>query len=61
MYVVFSIAVLLGYTVAELTLSSVCGITNDVLTDNFFKVFGGEILLCALIKIFKLKESRNEE
>lgn len=55
MYVVFSISMLLIYTVAELLLSSLCDVNNEVLTTCFFAVFGGEILTCALIKIFKLK------
>lgn len=60
LYVVFSIAVLLIYTIAELLLTCLCGASHDVLTDNIFKVFGGEILVCALIKIFKLRGEKNE-
>jgi len=60
-YVVFSIAVLLIYTVAELLISSITGTINDTLTTCFFAVFGGEILTCALIKIFKLKEDNKNE
>lgn len=59
-YVIFSIAMLLIYTIAELILAHVTGTTDDTLTSFFFGVFGGEILTCALIKIFKLKESKNE-
>lgn len=60
-YVAFSIAVILVYTITELTLAHLTGMTDDNLNDNFFKVFGGEILLCALIKIFKLKEEKNND
>lgn len=60
-YVVFSIAVLLIYSVAEMLISSISGTTNDTLTTCLFGVFGGEILTCALIKIFKLKEKKDEE
>lgn len=60
LYVVFSIVILLIYTVAEQTLTSFTGITRDTLTTCFFSVFGGEILCCALIKIFKLKGGNNE-
>lgn len=59
-YVIFSIAMLLIYTIAEIVLSNVNGTINDTLTTCFFGVFGGEILTCALIKIFKLKESKDE-
>ena len=52
-YVVFSITVLLIYTVVALVLSCF-GIQNEVLTTSLFSTFGGEILCAALIKIFKL-------
>lgn len=58
-YVIFSIAILIIYTVSELILSSIYGTMNDTLTTCFFGVFGGEILTCALIKIFKLKEKKD--
>lgn len=51
-YVVFSIAILLIFTVIELFVSPT---THDTLTTCIFACFGGEILSCALIKIFKLK------
>lgn len=54
-YVIFSIAILLLYTVAELVISITTGKSNDTLTTCLFACFGGEILSCALIKIFKLK------
>lgn len=60
LYVVFSIAVLLVYTIVEQILSSVTGISHDTLTTCFYACFGGEILCCALIKIFKLKEGKDE-
>ncbi len=60
MYVVFSMAVLLVFTVAELSLSHITGTTDDTLITCLFAVFGGEVLTCALIKIFKLKENNNE-
>lgn len=59
-YVAFSIAVLIVYTVAELVLATQSGITHDSLTTCVFACFGGEILSCALIKIFKLKEENND-
>ena len=54
-YVVFSITILLLYTIAELVISITTGQSNDTLTTCIFACFGGEILSCALIKIFKLK------
>ena len=52
-YVVFSIAVLLIYTVIALILSCF-GIQNDTLTTAVFGTFGGECLTCGVIKVFKL-------
>jgi len=52
-YVVFSIAVLLIYTIVALVLSGF-GIQNDTLTTCIFSTFGGECLTCGIIKIFKL-------
>lgn len=56
-YVIFSIAILLIFTVAEFIVSSVTGIAHDTLITAFFSCFGGEILSCALIKVFKLRRS----
>lgn len=55
LYVVFSILILIIYTIVEQTLSVSTGITRDTLTTAIFGVFGGEMLSCALIKIFKLR------
>lgn len=59
-YVIFSIALLLLYTVAEFFTSSVTGLSHDTLTTCFYAAFGGEILSCALIKIFKLRDDDKE-
>ena len=61
LYVVFSIVVLIIYTIVEQTLSTLTGISHDTLTTCFYCSFGGEILCCALIKIFKLKEGDVDE
>lgn len=59
-YVIFSIFILLLYTVAEFITSSVTGSPHDTLTTALFATFGGEILSCALIKIFKLRDDDKE-
>lgn len=59
-YVAFSISALIVYTVAEMVISTRSGQTHDALTGCVFGVFGGEILSCALIKIFKLKEEKDD-
>ncbi len=60
-YVVFSILVLIIYTIVELILSTKFGSSHDTLTTCVYAAFGGEILACALIKIFKLKEENRYE
>lgn len=57
-YVVFSIVMIIMYTIAEFITTSITGITHDTLTTCFYACFGGEILSCALIKIFKLREEQ---
>lgn len=59
-YVVFSISVLLIYVIAEMIVSTVTGVSHPDLSTLIGSTFGGEILFCALIKIFKLKEENNE-
>lgn len=55
-YVVFSIFVLIVYTTVEFIFTCTTGISHDTLTTCFYSVFGGEILSCALIKIFNIKK-----
>lgn len=59
-YVIFSISILLVFTIAEFITASVTGVSHDTLITAFFACFGGEILSCALIKIFKLRESADD-
>lgn len=54
-YVIFSISCLLIYTVVAIVITLICGVQMDTLTTCFFGFFGGEVVTCALIKIFKLK------
>ena len=60
-YVIFSISVLLIFTIASYILAITCGIMLDTLTTCFFGFFGGEIVTCALIKIFKLRGDHKED
>lgn len=54
-YIVFSFSVMLVYTALEFTFSTLTGITHDTLTTCLYGAFGGELLLCALIKRLKLR------
>lgn len=58
-YIIFSFAVILLYTVIEFIFSTVTGMSHDTLTTCLYACFGGEVLACALIKVFKLKGGEN--
>ena len=60
-YVIFSITVLLIYTVIVTALTAITQQDFSTYYTVFAGVFGGEILTCALIKIFKLKENDGNE
>lgn len=59
-YVVFSISILILYTIVEFIFSTLTNSTHDTLTTCVFGTFGGEILTCAIIKIYKLKENKED-
>ena len=59
-YVTFSILSLVVYTVISQLLAINFGVILDTLTTCFFGFFGGEIVTCGLIKIFKLKDVKKE-
>lgn len=56
-YVIFSISVVIIYTIAEFILSTITGISHDTLSTCVYGFFGGELVLLAMIKIFKIKRS----
>lgn len=59
-YVIFCFVSLIIYTIAQTVVTIKTGVESSTLTTCFFSVFGGEVLLCALIKRFKLKEKPKE-
>lgn len=54
-YVVFSITMIILYTTLSLVFAWFGKTIPEEVTTGFYSVFGGEILLCCLIKLFKLK------
>ncbi len=58
-YVTFSIIVLIIYTIISQYLAVNYKIILDTLTTCVFGFFGGEVVTCGLIKIFKLKSDKN--
>lgn len=59
-YIVFSFIVVIVYTIAQFILAMITGLILDTLTTCIFSLFGGEILCCAMIKRFKLKEEKGD-
>lgn len=55
-YVVFSISMLVIYTVTALIFLWLEKPLDAELTTGVFGFFGGEIVMCGLIKLFKLKK-----
>lgn len=53
-FIVVCIAIILVFTVVELILATVTGITHDTLTTCVFAFFGTELASCTLIKIFNI-------
>lgn len=54
-YIIFSFAVMIVYTVFEFVFSTITGISHDTLTTCLYAAFGGELLMCAMIKRLKLR------
>lgn len=59
-YVVFCIKMLLLFTVITIVLSIFQIMVPDTLISCFFAAFGGEFLVCGLIKIFKIRSKDAE-
>jgi hypothetical protein len=47
---------LIVYTVVSQIIAIKTGMELSTLTTCFFSAFGGEVLACAIIKVFKLKK-----
>ena len=54
-YIVFSIIIILIYSIAEFIVSSITGIEHSTLTTCVYAFFGTEIASCAFIKVYKIK------
>lgn len=54
-YVIFSMTIVIIYTIAEFVVSTITGVHHDFLSGCVYGFWGGEMVLLALIKIFKLR------
>ena len=55
-YIVFSIVVILLYSIAEFIFSTLTGVSHETLTTCVYAFFGTEIASCAFIKVYKVKK-----
>lgn len=55
-YLIFSFTCLIVFTVVMICVQTIAGMTQDTLITCFFAAFGGELLMCAMIKRLKLKK-----
>lgn len=60
-YLIFSVTVLIIYTIIEQILSVKVGVERSTLTTCFYAAFGGEILSCVVIKVFNIKNEDSSE
>lgn len=55
-FVIFSISVVIIYTIAEFVVSTITGVSHEALSGCVYGFFAGEITLTAILKIFKLRK-----
>lgn len=55
-YIVFSIVIIIIYSIAEFIFSTITGISHETLTTCVYAFFGTEIASCAFIKVYKIKK-----
>ena len=54
-YIVFSIVVILLYSLSEFIFSTITGVSHETLTTCVYAFFGTEIASCAFINVYKIK------
>lgn len=55
-YLIFSFTCLIIFTIVMIIVQTITGVMQDTLITCFFSAFGGELLMCALIKRLKIKK-----
>lgn len=59
-FLVFSFSALIIYTIVEMIVSTITGVSHDTLTTSFFLAFGGaETLGVTVLKVFKIQGENN--
>lgn len=60
-FILFSIIVIMIYSIAEFICSVKTGITHDTLTTCVFTFFGTELVSCALVKVFNILKIKDND
>jgi hypothetical protein len=59
-YLIFSFGMIIIFTIAQSIITAITGVEQSTLITCFFGIFGGETLLCAVIKRLKIKYENDE-
>lgn len=59
-FIIFSIVIIIVYSVVEFIFSITTGISHDTLTTCVYAFFGTELVSCALIKVFNILKIKDE-
>lgn len=59
-YLIFSFSMIIIFTIVQTIITAITGVEQSTLITCFFGIFGGETLLCAVIKRLKIKYEDNE-
>lgn len=56
-YVIFCIIFFVLYTIIEIIVSTITGVSHDALTEAVRWFTSGEAFLCCILKVFKIRKS----
>lgn len=60
-YIIFCFILLILYTIAHVVVFLVIGVEMTTIATLFYAAFGGEVLMCALLKRLKLNNAHKKE
>lgn len=60
-YLIFSFAMITIFTIVQTIITAVTSVEQSTLITAYFTVYGGEVLMCALIKRLKLKDESEDK
>jgi archaellum biogenesis protein FlaJ (TadC family) len=60
-YLMFSFVMITIFTIVQTIITAITSVEQSTLITAYFAVYGGEVLMCALIKRFKLKDESEDK